>query len=211
MLLGFVNAANMADGMNGQFLGSVAIWCAFIAYYIGADASLPFIAVICSALVTLAFNLRGRLFSGSAGTYAASLFVGLGAIATYRLARGGISADLPLVWFWLPVIDCLRLMVHRLVMGKSPLRGDRNHIHHILMEYMSRRLALAVYLGLLAAPGIAVALNETLGATVFLMCVSSYASFVFLRQSHHAWRRAAAERGLHDRGASLTAEVDPAG
>ena len=26
MIVGFVNATNMADGMNGQFLGSVVIW-----------------------------------------------------------------------------------------------------------------------------------------------------------------------------------------
>lgn len=190
MVLGFVNAANMADGMNGQLLGSVAIWAGFIASYLGIDAALPYIAVSCSALAALAFNLRGRLFSGSSGAYAASLFIGLGAIAAYRLAQGGMSADLPLVWFWLPVVDCVRLVGRRLLSGRSPFAGDRNHIHHILMEYMSRRRSLVVYLLMLAAPGIGMPISETLGATILLMAMSSYVMLVFLHESALAHARA---------------------
>lgn len=63
VILGFINASNMADGMNGQLLGSIMIWCLFIALHLGLDTALPFIAVICSAGVTIIFNLRGRLFS----------------------------------------------------------------------------------------------------------------------------------------------------
>ncbi len=183
MVIGFVNAANMADGMNGQLLGSVAIWSCFIAYYLGIESALPYIALACSSLVTLSFNLRGRLFSGNSGAYAASLFIGLGAIAAYRLGKGGMSADLPLVWFWLPVIDCVRLMGRRLLQGRSPFAGDRNHIHHILREYMSPHRSLVVYLIMAAAPGIGMAIDETLGATILLMGISAYVMLVFLHES----------------------------
>ena len=60
----------MADGMNGQLLGSVMIWSAFIIYYLGVDVGVPFIVLICSALVTFIYNLRGRLFAGNSGAYA---------------------------------------------------------------------------------------------------------------------------------------------
>lgn len=192
MIVGFVNAANMADGMNGQLLGSVAIWSVLIACYLGLDAALPFIAVSCSAVVTMGFNLRGRLFSGSSGAYAAALFISLGAIAAYRLSNRHMSADLPLVWFWLPVADCVRLIVRRLLRGRSPFAGDRNHIHHILMEYMTQRRALIVYLVMLGAPGVGVAINETLGITMFLMALSAYVMLVFLHESTLA--RARVER-----------------
>jgi UDP-GlcNAc:undecaprenyl-phosphate GlcNAc-1-phosphate transferase len=191
MIIGFVNAANMADGMNGQLLGSVVVWSAFIASYLGMPDGVVFILVACCGCVTLAFNLRGKLFAGSSGAYAASLFVGLGAIAAYRLADGRMSADLPLVWFWLPILDCVRLMARRLWEGRSPFAGDRNHIHHILLEYMSAPRALGVYLLMLVAPSIGVSINETLGATMFLMSLASYGTFVFLRESNLAHAKAA--------------------
>ena len=183
MVIGFVNAANMTDGMNGQLLGSVVIWSSFIAWYLGVDAALPFLALACSSLVALIFNLKGRLFSGNSGAYAASLFIGLGAIAAYRFGKEGMSADLPLVWFWLPVIDCVRLIGRRLLQRRSPFAGDRNHIHHILMEYMSPNRSLFVYLVMLSAPGVGMAINETLGATSLLMALSAYIMLVFLHES----------------------------
>jgi UDP-GlcNAc:undecaprenyl-phosphate GlcNAc-1-phosphate transferase len=191
MLMGFVNAANMADGMNGQLLGSVAIWCSFICYYLGIDTGLPFLLVTCSAAIAFSFNLRDRLFSGSSGAYAASLFVGLGAIAAYRSSEGAVSADMPVVWFWLPVVDCLRVMTHRILAGRSPFCGDRHHIHHILLAYLPPRQALAGYLALLAAPGFAVIVDETFAATVLLMCTSSYATLVFFHYCSIARQRGA--------------------
>jgi UDP-GlcNAc:undecaprenyl-phosphate/decaprenyl-phosphate GlcNAc-1-phosphate transferase len=178
IIMGFVNAANMADGMNGQLLGSVILWSAFIIHYLGMDAGLPFILLICSAVVTFAFNLRGRLFAGSCGAYAASLFIGLGAIAAYRLANGMMAAQVPVYWFWLPVIDCMRLMVTRTLEGKSPFAADRNHFHHMLLNRMRPRNALIVYLGLLGAPGIAAMLNEEIASITLLACVVGYVLFV---------------------------------
>jgi UDP-GlcNAc:undecaprenyl-phosphate GlcNAc-1-phosphate transferase len=178
MILGFVNAGNMADGMNGQLLGSVILWSVFIVHYLGAEAGLPFIILICSALVALVFNLRGRLFAGSAGAYAASLFVGLGAIAAYRLSKGAMAAQTPVYWFWLPVIDCMRLMVTRVLEGKSPFAADRNHFHHMLLRHMRPRYAPLVYLGLLAAPGVAAMVSEEAASITLLLCVCGYLAFV---------------------------------
>ncbi len=178
MMLGFINAANMADGMNGQLLGSVMLWSAFIVHYLGADAGLPFIVLICSCFVALTFNLRGKLFAGSAGAYAGSLFVGLGAIAAYRLSNGTMAAQVPVYWFWLPVLDCVRLMVTRTMDGKSPFAPDRCHFHHLLLDHMRARDALLVYLGLLAAPGIAAMINEETASITLLLCIGCYGAFI---------------------------------
>jgi len=183
MIIGFVNATNMADGMNGQLLGSVLIWSMFIVFYIGPETGMPFVAMITSGIVTLAYNLRGRLFSGSSGAYTVALFIGLGTIATYRTS-GAVSAVEPILWFWLPVLDCLRLMATRRLAGKSPFFGDRNHIHHILQEYVRWPYALFLYLVLLAAPGTAALLtNDRLaGCIVLLLSIASYSAFVYLRR-----------------------------
>ena len=189
VILGFINASNMADGMNGQLLGSIMIWCLLISRHLGVEVGLPFIAVVCSAVVTITFNLRGRLFSGSSGAYAASLFVALGAIAAYRQSNGAMPAEMPLCWFWLPILDCARLMISRSFAGKSPMAGDCNHFHHILHRYMRMRYALIVYLALLGAPGlIAEAFGITAGDGVLLLCLVCYAVIVVFLPALFSWR-----------------------
>jgi UDP-GlcNAc:undecaprenyl-phosphate GlcNAc-1-phosphate transferase len=178
MMLGFINAANMADGMNGQLLGSVMLWSAFIIHYMGSYTGLPFVFLICSAMVAFVFNLRDKLFTGSSGAYAASMFVGLGAIAAYRLGNGYMAAQVPVYWFWLPVLDCVRLMVSRTLNGQSPFTPDRDHFHHMLLESMRPSRALALYLTLLSAPGIAAMLNEGLASTTLVLCVAFYCAFL---------------------------------
>ena len=181
MIIGFVNATNMADGMNGQLLGSLLIWSVFISPYLGLDLGMPFFAVICSAAVTLGFNLKGRLFSGSSGAYAGALFIALGTIAAYRKAEGMLPAEQPVYWFWLPVLDCVRLMASRMLAGKSPFFGDRNHIHHILQEYARWPYALILYLMLLAAPGVAAMYSDGVASLVLIICIGSYATLILLR------------------------------
>ena len=37
----------------------------------------------------------------------------------------------------LPGLDLLRLTISRLLIGKNPFYGDRNHIHHLLIKRYS--------------------------------------------------------------------------
>jgi UDP-GlcNAc:undecaprenyl-phosphate GlcNAc-1-phosphate transferase len=189
MMLGFVNSANMADGMNGQLLGSIMLWSAFIIHYMGSEAGLPFVFLIASSLIAFAFNLRGRLFTGSSGAYAASLFVGFGAIAAYRLGDGEMAAQVPVYWFWLPVLDCVRLMFLRTLKGQSPFTADRNHFHHMLLDHMQPNRALVLYLMLVAAPGIAAMANEEAASITLLVCILLYSAFIVAKQRklHIGW------------------------
>lgn len=178
MMLGFVNAANMADGMNGQLLGSVALWSAFIVYYMGPITGLPYVLLAVSCLVAFVFNLQGKLFTGSSGAYAMSLFVGFGAIAAYRLANGQMHAQIPVYWFWLPVLDCVRLLISRTLNGQSPFAADRSHFHHMQLDHMQSGRALMIYLALIAAPGIAAMISEEAASITLVLCIVLYVAFV---------------------------------
>ena len=179
MIIGFVNAANMADGINGQLLGSVIIWSGFILLHSVGVSAMPYIALICSSCVGLYFNLRGKLFAGSAGSYAASFFVALGAIATYRQAVPPMYAQTPMFWFWLPVADCLRMIVTRVVQGKRPFAGDRNHFHHLLLDFLRVRYSLLIYLFLLGLPGACAEIDQHWGKVALLFCLAIYGCAVF--------------------------------
>jgi UDP-GlcNAc:undecaprenyl-phosphate/decaprenyl-phosphate GlcNAc-1-phosphate transferase len=144
----------------------------------GSFAGVPFIFLICSAMVALVFNLRGKLFTGSSGAYATSMFVGFGAIAAYRLGNGYMAAQVPVYWFWLPVLDCVRLMASRTINGQSPFTPDRDHFHHMLLKRMRPSRALALYLALLAAPGVAAMFSEGLASTTLVLCIAFYCVFL---------------------------------
>lgn len=178
IIVGFVNAVNLADGMNGQFLGSVVVWCGLFLCYDAGFFYWPIIALLVSSAVALFFNMEGRLFSGSAGAYSIAMLLAISTIGLYRLSGGSFHAEIPILWYWLPVVDCLRLLFFRMVNGQSPFLGDRNHLHHYLIDLFGERKSLAVYLGFLAAPGLAAVFDETFGLFVLLFCFISYAFLI---------------------------------
>jgi UDP-GlcNAc:undecaprenyl-phosphate GlcNAc-1-phosphate transferase len=178
VVVGFVNACNMADGVNGQFLGSTVVWSLLLAYYAPTSMQIAVLGLACCAAVALAFNLRGFLFSGSAGTYGVPMFLGLNALALYKMSNGHFQEITPVLWFWLPVADCLRLFAWRMIKGRSPFSPDRLHIHHTLERSVGRAGVLPVYLILLAAPGVVGVTSVGAGLATLVLCIAVYAAIL---------------------------------
>jgi UDP-GlcNAc:undecaprenyl-phosphate GlcNAc-1-phosphate transferase len=133
-LIGFLNAVNMADGKNGLVIGQALIWTLVLMIRLPPE-QLPLLAAIAGSLLVLfAFNMRGALFLGDSGSYAISAIFGL--LATYAWNRGfaAFRADDIALIFALPVYDTIRLILHRLVAGKSPFTPGRDHLHHYLHD-----------------------------------------------------------------------------
>ena len=153
-LVGLQNAINMADGQNGLVMGMTLIWVVPLSAYAPAHL-LPLLTVFAVGLaIALIFNLNGRLFLGDSGSYAISISIGILAIYIYVVAFDRLPADVVALWFLVPVVDCLRLMVMRMMKGRSPFSSDRHHLHHILQDRMSSRRALLCYLGMVVVPAI---------------------------------------------------------
>jgi len=140
---GFVSSVNMADGIDGLVPAALVIWC--IGFDIFADGAVRDVALALTGpvLVLLVFNLRGAVFLGDCGTFGLGFVVALLALASLRTGR--LHAETLLVWFFLPVIDCLRVIAARLLKGRSPFRGGKDHFHHILADVFGTRRALYVY------------------------------------------------------------------
>ncbi|MBT4086823.1 MAG: undecaprenyl/decaprenyl-phosphate alpha-N-acetylglucosaminyl 1-phosphate transferase [Alphaproteobacteria bacterium] len=153
-LVGLQNAINMADGQNGLVMGMTLIWVVCLSAYAPTHL-LPLLGVFAIGLaIALIFNLNGRLFLGDSGSYAISISMGILAIYVYAVGFDRLPADIVAIWFLVPVMDCLRLMVMRMVRGRSPFSSDRHHLHHMLQGLMSTRRALMCYLGLVAGPAV---------------------------------------------------------
>ncbi|MSP82036.1 MAG: undecaprenyl/decaprenyl-phosphate alpha-N-acetylglucosaminyl 1-phosphate transferase [Alphaproteobacteria bacterium] len=151
-LVGLLNAMNMADGINGLVLGLCLIWTVLLAIY-GLPELRSLLAAFAAALgITLAFNLRGRLFLGDSGTYAVSMVIALLTIYSYNRDPVGLRADVVALWFLVPVLDCLRLIVWRIASHRSPFSSDKQHLHHLLRRSLPEVWVLPCYLALVALP-----------------------------------------------------------
>lgn len=158
-LVGLQNAVNMADGKNGLVLGMILIWTVLLALYAPPHLSPLLWALGAMLAVVLAFNLAGRLFLGDGGTYALAILIGLLTVYVYNVGFDALHADVVALWFLIPVVDCLRLILWRAMHGRSPFSGDRNHLHHHLERLMPWSFGLPVYLALIGLPGYAAAVQ----------------------------------------------------
>lgn len=151
-IVGLANAVNMADGKDGLVIGLSVIWAGTL-LAIGAPVLGPILLGLLSALlVTFYFNMRGRLFLGDAGSFGLASFLGLATIYSYTQNFVTLPADVVVLMFLVPVLDCLRLMATRILNGKSPFSAGRDHLHHYIAMRAGWPLGLMVYLGLVALP-----------------------------------------------------------
>jgi len=177
--VGIVNAVNMADGQNGLVSGLMVIWSACLVI----ASSDPLIALISGMLaaatgVVFLYNLRGKLFLGDAGSYGGTFTMGLLAMVLH--ARGDLTLESIIVWFFLPVADCIRLIIFRVLSGRSPFLADRKHFHHRLQDKYGNNLALIMYVGAVAGSSIIVTLQSHLALVAIVGLAGFFFSYVSL-------------------------------
>ena len=132
--------------------------------------------IAAASVVTLLYNLRGRLFLGDCGAFAIAFVVGLVAIRCHNLAR--LPLETALVWFYIPVLDCLRLIPLRLRRHRSPFKPDREHFHYRLSSRLGDGWAITVYAGTVAATSVMTTILPQLA--LFSLTLASIVYFGFL-------------------------------
>ena len=135
-----INALNFMDNMDGlaTSLSIVISLSLFILSYLNGQY---LIAALCMALAAacigfLFWNRRpASIYLGDAG----ALYLG------FLLAAISIRVDInsdtefirvlaPLLIFAIPVIDITQVVISRVVKGKSPFEGGRDHLSHLLLN-----------------------------------------------------------------------------
>jgi UDP-GlcNAc:undecaprenyl-phosphate/decaprenyl-phosphate GlcNAc-1-phosphate transferase len=175
---GIVNAVNMADGQNGLVPGMFVIWSLALALS-GDHLVVPIAEIVTAAgLVVLVFNLQGKLFLGDCGSYGVTFILGLLALTAY--AHGHISIETVTVWFYIPVADCLRLIITRRLEGRSPFAPDTNHFHHRLQNKLGERYGLVTYLACVAATSLIAVIAPRFSLVCLIVLTAVYFSFAFL-------------------------------
>lgn len=198
------NAMNLIDGLDGLAAGVAAIASASMllvaALVSEGEIALLLAAVTGGCLGFLPYNRSpARIFMGDVGSQLLGYLLGAAALLGMFKAHALLGFLAPPLALGLPLADTLWAFTRRALHGHNPLRADRGHIHHRLLDLgLDQREAVALLytvsalLGLLAvAIAARGALARAIGAALF--CASASAALALVRKK--LLIRAAARRG----------------
>jgi UDP-GlcNAc:undecaprenyl-phosphate GlcNAc-1-phosphate transferase len=176
--VGIVNSVNMADGQNGLVPSMFVVWS--LCLMLVGDPVVSQVALVLAVLsfIVLLFNLRGALFLGDCGSYGVTFLLGLLTMLSH--AEGRVSIETATVWFFIPVADCLRLIVTRRLQGRSPMAPDTDHFHHRLRAKLGDAYGLVAYICSVAGCSIISAFAPQFALVCLIVLASIYFSFAWL-------------------------------
>ena len=204
-MVGIVNAVNMIDGIDGLAGGLILI--AFGAVLLAAPTFGPLqimlLMTIAAMLPYLICNLelfgitKRKIFLGDAG----SLLLGyilVWALVDSAGSPGGLNPATALWLVALPLMDTLRVMGRRILVGVSPFNADAGHLHHFLSRiFHSTRKALVLMLltaTLLTGVGMLGLAHQVGEAAMFYSALLVFIAYLFAARYVHRLSAALEQR-----------------
>jgi UDP-GlcNAc:undecaprenyl-phosphate GlcNAc-1-phosphate transferase len=138
----FMNAFNMYDGSNLQVSLISIVIMLYLFLSINTFDYMSF-AILIFLIFFSILNYKNKLFLGDNGSLTLSFLISYLLIKFYN-ANSFIYADEICLLLLMPVLDLTRLFVLRTMNGKSPLKSDKNHIHHLLLKKFSYKYTIII-------------------------------------------------------------------
>jgi len=161
-VVGVANAFNLSDGLDGLAGGLALITTAFIAavaHFTGSEITFNTLLILGGALIGfLYFNMRfpwqkrARVFMGDSGSLMLGFLLAWAVIRVTQAGRNPLPPAAALWFFAIPLLDTVRLMLRRMLKGKSPFHPGRDHLHHLLLRagYTDSQVVLVIHLAAVA-------------------------------------------------------------
>lgn len=148
-LIIFINSYNLIDGIDG-LAGMIGILIAsFYGYYfflIGDSYFFLLSVVVIGALIGFLFfnfsKTNKKIFMGDCGSLVVGLVLGVLSIrfltstplaphSHFILPENKLSAAFFVLFT--PIFDTIRVIIIRILKGRSPFEADKNHLHHVFV------------------------------------------------------------------------------
>jgi UDP-GlcNAc:undecaprenyl-phosphate/decaprenyl-phosphate GlcNAc-1-phosphate transferase len=151
-VLGITNAFNLIDGLDGLAAGS-ALFSTLVVFVVAVFSHSSLVSVMTLVLAGailgfLRFNFNpATIFLGDCG----SLFVGfmLSALALQGMQKSPtiVAVAIPVVSFGFPILETTLSVIRRFISGRPVFIGDREHIHHKLLQqgFSQRQVVIILY------------------------------------------------------------------
>ena len=195
------NAYNLIDGIDGLAggLGSIASLVFGIIFLVNCDFQYAILSftLLGSLLAFLKYNFNpASIFMGDTGSLVIGLIL---SILSIRLINEGVNIPndqlyinkgpfISIILLSIPLFDTFRVFFIRVFSGYHPLRPDRNHIHHALLDlgFGHKKSALILYAYSIFIIFISYfMIDMSLGLSIFLLSIIVLGSisipFVLLR------------------------------
>ena len=184
-IVAITNSVNFIDGLDGLAVGVSSI-SAISMLVIAVLVSEPNVAIIMAALAGgcigfLPYNLNpAKIFMGDTG----ALFIGyiLATVSIQGLFKfyAIMSFAVPFLILGLPIFDFLFAFFRRLLTGKNPMKADRGHVHHRLIDmgFNQKQVVAIMYIisGILGLSAVVLAASGELRAVVMFVGIAIIAA-----------------------------------
>ena len=170
----FINAFNMFDGINLQ-----STIYAFFLFVIFSQKGI-FIEISLVLLISLLFfgylNYKNRCFMGDNGTLLISFILSFFFVKAANVYKVFLADEIFLLML-IPGLDLIRLAFTRVLCRKHPFKGDRNHLHHLLIKRFNLSKTLIIIISLIIFPNF---ISLYFGYTLELIIISSAIYFYII-------------------------------
>tara|TARA_B100000989_G_C19528870_1_gene468528 strand:+ start:2862 stop:3905 length:1044 start_codon:yes stop_codon:yes gene_type:complete len=178
-ILLFSNAMNMFDGSNCQAL-TYFIFISLLFVIINPDFKfLLFLLPVYTILYFL--NFSNKLFLGNSGIYSISFLFSVFFIKNYIAFK--FQADEIFLLMIIPGLELIRLFFFRVFSGKHPFKGDKNHLHHLMIELFGTNKTLFFLTTLILTPIVFFKVNIPILVSIILIVIGYSCLVFFLKVS----------------------------
>lgn len=146
-VVGFTNALNLIDGLDG-LAGSISVVILSSLFYIGFIHNDVFIMILSSVFIASLFGFLfynwnpASIFMGDSGSLTLGFVIALLSIKALEY----IPAISVLFIATVPILDTLVAMSRRKFGGKSMFEADKLHFHHLLQRRFAQKTKKSVFI-----------------------------------------------------------------
>ena len=217
------NAFNLIDGLDGLAAGSAlfSTFVVFVTSLVAPNATTALLAIALAGVILgfLHFNFHpASIFLGDSGSMFIGFMLAALALAGSEKAPTMIAVAIPVVSFGLPILDVALAVSRRFLSGKPLFRGDRDHIHHKLLNRgLSQRNAVLVLYGVTACFALLslVLLHDAAMIALVLAMIGigialgvQYLGYVEFSELQYVWRRTAERKRVIANNVELRRAVE---
>lgn len=209
-IVGVTNAFNLLDGIDGLAAGA-AVFSSLVLITVSLVLGKPMVIVIglvfSGALIGfLRYNFSpASIFLGDSGALLIGFLLAALSVEGAQKASTAVAVAIPLLALGLPIVDTALSMARRFISHKPLFAGDREHIHHKLLErgWSQKKAALVLY-GVCAVFGVTTLLSlvsseRIIGLVLFVLAVTIALVVGHLRYYEIEELKASVKRNLVDR------------
>lgn len=192
-IVGITNSVNLIDGLDGLAVG-VSIIASITMFVVALLVSAGNVALILAALMGaclgfMPYNLNpAKIFMGDTGALLLGYVLATVSVVGMFKFYAVVTFVVPIMALALPLFDTTFAILRRLLKGQNPMKPDRGHLHHRLIDMgLSQKQAVAILYSVSAVLGLcAVVLATPHTVSMWLLAVALLAAVtvgVFIRKT----------------------------